>query len=338
MQRKAMTRRRFFESAAALGGAAALGWSGVGVASAAPPAAPSASQRATGRPLILSTWRWGKGACETAAEVLAGGGSLLDALEKGINRVELDPDVLTVGLGGKPNAEGVVQLDAAIMDGPTHRAGAVGALEKIPTAISVARRVLERTTHTLLGGAGALEFAMKEGFEPQPLLTAKSLELWEAWRRDPKRQTFWRAGEAPDTVTMVILDADGNLAAGGSTSGLEWKIPGRIGDVSLIGCGVYVDNAVGGAGATGDGDEMIKFCTSVSIVERMRQGMDPQAACESVLHWMLEKNPADKDLEACVYAVNKKGEYGAASIRPKDFTYAVWMPGVSELRVAKSIL
>jgi isoaspartyl peptidase/L-asparaginase-like protein (Ntn-hydrolase superfamily) len=305
----------------------------------------------TARPLFISTWKQGKPANEKAAEVLASGGSLLDAVETGINTAELDPEVLTVGYGARPNEDGVVQLDAAIMDGATHRAGAVAALEMIPTPISVARRVLEKTRHTLLAGDGALRFALAEGFEPQQLVTPKSLELWQQWRKDPKRKDYRRRSgaesrreprligeEAADTITLVALDAAGNLAAGGSTSGLEWKISGRVGDVPLIGAGIFVDNQVGAAGATGDGDEMQKFSTSAIIVERMRGGLSPQAACESMLRWMLETNPENRDIDACVYAVNKRGEFGAASIRPKDFTYAVWWPGVSELRVAASIL
>ncbi|MGH7752314.1 MAG: N(4)-(beta-N-acetylglucosaminyl)-L-asparaginase, partial [Gemmatimonadales bacterium] len=315
---------------------------------------------AKGRPFFLSTWKHGKPANERAAEVLAAGGSLLDAVEKGINTAELDPEVLSVGYGARPNEEGVVQLDAAIMDGATHRAGAVAALEKIATPISVARREMEKTYHTLLAGDGALRFALAEGFEPQQLLTPKALELWEQWRKDPKRKHYWRGdparrlivrpdprvGQASeplrepggDTITLVALDAHSNIVAGGSTSGLKWKVPGRVGDVPLIGCGLYVDNTVGGAGATGDGDELMKFCTSISLVERMRQGLDPQAACEAVLRWMVEVHPENREIEACVYAVSKRGEFGAASIRPGDFTYAVWMPGLSELRVAKSIL
>jgi isoaspartyl peptidase/L-asparaginase-like protein (Ntn-hydrolase superfamily) len=309
------------------------------------------SQKATERPFIISTWKQGKPANEKAAEVLAAGGSLVDAVEKGVNTAELDPEIMSVGYG-------VVQLDAVIFDGLTHRAGAVAALEKIATPISVARRVMEKTYHVLLAGQDALRFALEEGFEPQQLLTPKALEAWMKWKADPARK-FHRRGDPSrrlitrpepqasaatpdhdygDTITMVVLGEKGNLAAGGSTSGLKWKVPGRVGDVPLLGCGIFVDNNVGAAGATGDGDEMQKFATSATIVERMRAGMDPQSACESVLRGMLEVNPENKVIEACVYAVSKKGEYGAASIRGVDFTYAVWMPGVSELRKAPSVL
>lgn len=349
-----VTRRRFFQAAAGLGLTAAV--PRLATASA------TRSQQASGRPLFVSTWKHGKPANEKAAEVLAAGGSLLDAIEKGINTAELDPEVMSVGYGARPNEDGVLQLDAVIMDGVTHRAGAVAALEMIPTPISVARRVLEKTYHTLLAGEGALRFAIAEGFQPQQLLTPKAVEDWQKWKNNPNRRQYRRGDpsrrpitrpepqatssqanpfdrqHAADTITMVALDAAGNLAAGGSTSGLSWKMSGRVGDVPLLGCGIYVDNSVGAAGATGDGDEMQKFCTSVVIIERMRQGLHPQAACEAVLRWMVEVHPENRQIEACVYAVSKRGEYGAASIVPQDFTYAVWMPGVSELRVATSIL
>ena len=346
MSKTAMTRRGFLGGVAAFGMAAAMRSE-----AREQPGAAKSGEAASGRPLLISTWKQGKPANERAAEVLAAGGSLLDAIEKGINTAELDPEEMSVGYGALPNEEGVVQLDAVLMDGATHRAGAVAALEMIPTPVSVARRVMEKTRHTLLAGEGALRFAIAEGFEPQQLLTPKALEAWEKWKKNPNRESYrrkdakvsrgedWPVGEhVGDTITLVALDAAGNLAAGGSTSGLEWKISGRVGDVPLPGCGIFLDNTVGAAGATGDGDEMTKFSTSAVIVERMRAGMNPQAACESVLHWMLETNPDNKDIEACVYAVNKRGEFGAASIRPKEFTYAVWMPGVSELRVAKSML
>ena len=350
MTSSSMTRRRFFQGAAALSTVLLPGWSSA-AREEQETLTTGASQTAGGRPFFISTWKHGKPANEKAAEVLGAGGSLMDAIEKGINIPELDPEVMSVGYGAIPNEEGVLQLDAVIMDGATHRAGAVAALEMIPTPISVARRVMEKTRHTLLAGAGALQFAIKEGFELQQLLTPKALERWEKWRQNPKRESYWRrdgtgsplenwpVGEhVGDTITMAALDAKGNLAAGGSTSGLSWKLSGRVGDVPLIGCGIFVNNDVGAAGATGDGDEMQKFTTSATTVERMRQGMHPQAACESVLRWILEVNPANKGIEACVYAVNKKGEFGACSIRPKEFTYAVWMPGLSELRMAPSIL
>lgn len=294
-----------------------------------------AIQRAGAFPLIVSSWEWGKIANEEAATVLSAGGGLLDALEKGINKVELDPNVRTVGYGSIPNEEGILQLDAAIMDGATHRAGAVACLERIAVPISVARRVMEKTRHVLLAGDGALRFAVREGFEPRELVTPEAKQIWEERHRDPQRRDFWRHS---DTLTMIVLDRDGNLVAGGSTSGLAVKIPGRVSDVSLIGAGIYVDNRVGAAAATGNGDEIMKYCTSIKIVEQMRCGTAPQAACEAVLRWILEIDPENRDTQICVFAANKEGAFGAGSIKPNDFRFAVWSPEINELRVAQSIL
>jgi N4-(beta-N-acetylglucosaminyl)-L-asparaginase len=285
-------------------------------------------------PLIVSSWEWGQACNAEAAAVLAGGGSSLDALERGISKVELDPEVRSVGYGSIPNDEGVLQMDAAIMDGATHRAGAVAALEGIANPISVARRVMEKTHHVLLAGEGALRFALREGFETRNLLTTEALRIWEERRRDPNRRDFWRHS---DTLTSIILDTGGNLAVGGSTSGLALKLPGRASDVACIGSGIFVDNRVGAAAATGNGDEIMKYCTSVKIVEQMRAGVHPQQGCINVLNWILEIDASLHDANICVFAISKAGQYGAASIKIGDFRYAVWSPGVNELRVAESV-
>ncbi|MFQ5926439.1 MAG: N(4)-(beta-N-acetylglucosaminyl)-L-asparaginase, partial [Terriglobia bacterium] len=342
--REKFSRRDFFRATAGLAALAPpLAGLGTPVVVDWPAYAKATAGKRVAGPIFLATWEHGKPTCEKAAEVLLAGGSLLEAVEKGVNTAELDPLVLSVGYGALPNADGELELDAAIMDGPTHTAAAVAGLKMIATPISVARRVLEKTTHTLLAGEGALRFAIAEGFNPAQLLTPEALKRWHEWRANPHRRQYWRTsarqrsttkdteppgsrlGENPsghleagsedthsmpvgeaaaDTITLVACDTCGNLAAGGSTSGLAWKLPGRVGDVSLIGCGIYVDNDVGAAGATGNGDEMIKFCTSLSIVERMRAGMSPQEACEDVLRWMLRKNPANRDTQACVYALS----------------------------------
>src|SRR5208337_3206509 len=176
-------------------------------------------------PVFLSTWAHGKPANERAAEVFKSGGSLLDAIEKGINVPESDPNVTSVGYGGTPNAEGVVELDAAIMDGTRHRAGSVCSLHMIKNPISVARLVMEKTRHTTLAGEGAFRFALKMGFEPQTLLTAQSLKAWQDWKADPHRKTFWLTPENHDTIGMVATDGKGHVVAGCSTSGSAFKIP-----------------------------------------------------------------------------------------------------------------
>ena len=242
-------------------------------------------------PMFLSTWIHGKPANERAAEVFKGGGSLLDAVEKGINVPEDDPRVMSVGYGGLPNEEGEVELDAAIMDGTRHHAGAVCSLRHIKNPISVARLVLEKTRHTTLAGEGAFRFALKMGFEPMQLLTPASLQKWLDWKADPHRKTFWVTSEVHDTIGMVATDGKGHVVSGCSTSGLAWKIPGRVGDSPLVGCGVYADDSVGAASATGDGDLMTNYCTSISIVHYMARGMSPQDACLELFRHMVKTDP-----------------------------------------------
>ena len=283
-------------------------------------------------PLFLSTWVHGKPANERAAEVFKSGGSLLDAVEKGINVPEDDPKVMSVGYGGLPNEEGEVELDAAIMDGTRHHAGAVCSLRHIKNPISVARLVLEKTRHTTLAGEGAFRFALKMGFEPQSLLTPESLKKWMDWKSDPHRKTYWVTSETHDTIGMVATDGKGHVVSGCSTSGLAWKIPGRVGDSPLVGCGVYADDNVGAASATGDGDLMTNYCTSISIVHYMASGMSPQDACLELLRHMVKTDPKNKDGDCCVIAINNRGEIGAASMRsPYRLKYALWMNDESKL-------
>jgi N4-(beta-N-acetylglucosaminyl)-L-asparaginase len=283
-------------------------------------------------PVFLSTWLHGKPANERAAEVLKGGGSLLDAVEKGINVPENDPAVTSVGYGGLPNAEGVVELDAAIMDGTRHRAGSVCSLHMIKNPISVARLVMEKTRHTTLAGDGAFQFALKMGFEPQTLLTPESLKKWQDWKAKPQHETFWLTPENHDTIGMVATDGKGHVASGCSTSGLAWKIPGRVGDSPLVGCGVYADDNVGAASATGDGDLMANYCTSVSIVHSMARGASPQEACMELLRHMVKTDPKNQDGEVAVIAINTRGEIGAACMNNRfHLKYALWRNGESQL-------
>ncbi len=284
-------------------------------------------------PVFLSTWVHGKPANERAAEVFRSGGSLLDAVEKGINVPENDPSVMSVGYGGLPNSEGVVELDAAIMDGTRHRAGAVCNLHQIKNPISVARLVLEKTKHTTLAGEGAFLFALQMGFRPQQLLTPESLKKWLDWKADPNRKVFWlNPTDNHDTIGMVATDGKGHVVSGCSTSGLAWKIPGRVGDSSLVGCGVYADDSIGAASATGDGDLMTNHCTSVSIVHLMDRGALPQDACVELLQHIVKTNPQNKAGDVCVLAINNRGDIGAASMHAKyRLKYALWRDGNSQL-------
>jgi len=310
-------------------------------------------------PVFLSTWVHGKPANDRAAVVFQSGGSLLDAVEKGINVPENDPTVTSVGYGGLPNEEGVVELDAAIMDGTRHRAGSVCSLHSIKNPISVARLVLEKTRHTTLAGEGAFRFALKMGFQPMQLLTPESLKKWLDWKANPQHPTFWLNAEASaslslpefplagtersrleghDTIGMVATDGKGHVVSGCSTSGLAWKIPGRVGDSPLVGCGVYADDNVGAASATGDGDLMTNYCTSISIVHYMAQGASPQDACLELLRHMAKTDPKNQSGEVCVIAMNTQGRIGAASMNSKyRLKYALWRDGESKLLDAPAL-
>jgi len=234
--------------------------------------------KSPGGPAAIATWSFGVAAVEGAGQVLAVGGDALDAVERGIRVVESDPDEHSVGYGGWPNAEGVVELDAAIMDGTAQDAGSVAALRGIKHPISVARRVMEATPHAMLAGEGALAFALSQGFPEEDLLTEASRAGWEEWQREREL-----ASTTHDTVGLVALDARGDAAAGCSTSGRSFKLPGRVGDSPLIGGGLYADSEVGGAAATGLGEEILKFCASFLVVEYMRRGHSPMEACRKVI-------------------------------------------------------
>jgi isoaspartyl peptidase/L-asparaginase-like protein (Ntn-hydrolase superfamily) len=316
---KQVNRRHFMKSVA---GAAALASSG-GTKGTAGEAGP----------VFLSPWAHGKPANERAAEVFRAGGSLLDAVEKGINTAEDDPNDTSVGYGGLPNAEGVVELDASIMDGTRHRAGAVCSLHSIRNPISVARLVLDKTRHTTMAGEGAFRFALRMGFRAEQLLTPESLKRWLEWKADPKRQTFWQdPTENHDTIGMVATDGKGHVVAGCSTSGLAWKIPGRVGDSPLVGCGIYADDRYGAATATGDGDLMTNYCTSVSIVQIMARGASPQDACVELLEHIGKTDPNNRSGEVCVLALNPQGEIGAAAMdKNYRLKYALWRSGESRL-------
>jgi N4-(beta-N-acetylglucosaminyl)-L-asparaginase len=289
---------------------------------AAPADSPAA--KAGERPVIVSTWGFGKPANEAALKVLLAGGSLLDAVEQGIWVTESDPGNPSVGLGGLPNAAGVVQLDAAIMYGPTHRAGSVAALEGIRHPISAARRVMEKTPHVLLVGEGARMFALEQGLES---VLVNSQALHETWRKQKAADKSRPANPANpqknhDTIALLALDADGNLAGGCSTSGLAKKLPGRVGDSPIIGSGLYVDNEVGAAGATGLGENIMRYCGSFLVVEYMRQGMLPEAACLETLRRIARQEPQGADLSINFVALDKQGRYGAAS-SGQGFPYSV---------------
>ena len=270
--------------------------------------------------------KWGEKVTQPGYEILSNNGALLDAVEKSANVVELDPEDVTVGYGGIPNEDGVVQLDASIMHGPTHNCGSVAALEGIKTPCSVARRVMERTDHIMLVGKGAQRFAVMHGFKIENLLTEKARLLWLKWKENLSDRDDWLpAPEGVDynkkritgTINVLGMDANGDLAGITTTSGLGFKIPGRVGDSPIIGAGLYVDNEVGAAGATGRGEEVIRTLGSFYVVQLMREGKSPNEACKMACERIVEinkRNGVPIDFNDKFIAINKKGEVGCYSI------------------------
>lgn len=332
-----ISRRGFLHSSVGIGaGALALG--------RVPDVAPRLGASRAELPLIITshTNETGQQAMREAWSILSNGGSALDAVERGANVIEIDPEDSSVGYGGLPNEHGVVQLDASIMDGATYNAGSVASIEGIKTPASIARLVMERTDHVMLVGPAALEFAKSFGYEEEDLMTEKSREMFLRWREQRSETDDWgppdhlrgRSGGATSeavreagrvlegdiehhygTTNVLAVDSSGNVSGITTTSGLSWKIDGRIGDSPIIGAGLYVDNDVGAAGATGRGEDVIKSCASYYMVMRMQQGRSPQQACEDALEMILHKyrnvNPDFVPSEKFV-AINKDGEYGCS--------------------------
>ena len=282
----------------------------------------------TGDPLVISTWDFGKEANATAWEVLSQGGRALDAVEQGVKVPEADPENQTVGMGGRPDRDGHVTLDACIMD-DKYRCGSVACLEHIVHAISVARAVMEYTPHVMLVGEGALQFALEHGFKKENLLTPKSEREWKEWLKTSKYEPVKNIENAlpggaknHDTIGMLALDINGNLSGACTTSGMAYKLHGRVGDSPIIGAGLYVDNEVGAATSTGVGEEVIRNVGSHLVVELMRQGMAPEAACRAAVERIAKRNPTAKDLQVGFLAMNNQGKFGAYALQ-KGFTYAV---------------
>lgn len=272
------------------------------------------------KPVVISTWNHGLAANEEAWNILTGNGSALDAVEAGVRITEADPDVRTVGYGGRPDRDGFVTLDACIMD-EKEQCGSVAALQHIMHPISVARKIKEETPHVMLVGEGALDFALEQGFEKQDLLTEESRKDWEQWKKDAEYQPEVNI-ENHDTIGMLALDGSGNLSGACTTSGTAWKMHGRVGDSPLIGAGLFVDNQVGAAAATGLGEEIIRVSGSHLVVENMRRGDDPETACRKAVRRIVDKNESVEGIQVGFIALNKKGDFGGYSVR-KGFNFAV---------------
>ena len=268
---------------------------------------------------------WGKKVLKPGWDILRKKGSLLDAVEKSANVTELDPEDTSVGYGGLPNERGVVQLDASIMYGPTHNCGSVAALEGIKTPCSVARLVMERTDHIHIVRKGAQDFARMHGFKIENLLTEKSRKIWLRWKENlsdkddyfPPPDGNYDMERTTGTINVLGMDGNGDVAGITTTSGLAWKIPGRIGDSPIIGAGLYVDNEVGAMGATGRGEELLRSCGSFLGIEQMRNGKSAQEACEAVCKRIIDINggPGKVNFNDKIVALGKNGDVGCASIR-----------------------
>jgi N4-(beta-N-acetylglucosaminyl)-L-asparaginase len=308
------------------------------------------------RPVIISAAN-GVNSLQKGMDILNGGGDTLEAAVAVVTVVEDDPNDDSVGYGGLPNEEGVVELDASVMHGPTRRAGSVASVQKIKNVSRLAKTVMERTNHVMIVGDGARRFAVDEGFEEINLLTEHSRKIWLAWKA--KTSFNWRPGiDSPEwqarmsqifegdqariayaervisrpptgTINCLAVNAKGEVSGTTTTSGLAWKIPGRVGDSPVIGAGLFIDGDVGGAGSTGKGEENIKICGGHTIVECMRKGMKPSDACLEALGRVVRNYNNNKTklqtFHLYYYAVNKDGEYGSASL---------WKNGYEETKLA----
>jgi N4-(beta-N-acetylglucosaminyl)-L-asparaginase len=263
-------------------------------------------------PIVIATWDVPK-ATAKAWEVLQEGKTALDAVEQGVMIEEADEKNLTVGKGGLPDRDGKVTLDACIMNSNGDY-GAVLAMEDITHAISVARKVMEETPHAILAGEGARKFAIESGFTAENLLTETSKKEWEKWKEKSEYKPIINI-ENHDTVGMLAMDKNGDISGACTTSGMAYKMRGRVGDSAIIGSGLFIDNDIGGATATGLGEEVLKTVGSFLIVELMRQGKSPQEACEEAIRRIVKKNKNYKNFQVGYIAMNKKGEVGFYSIQ-----------------------
>ena len=299
----------------------------------------------TTRPVAISSGN-GQPAVAQTIKALNEGADPCEAVVSGVTIVENDPDDMTVGYGGLPNERGIVQLDASVMHGPTHKAGAVAAIENIKNPARVALNVLQRTDHVMLVGQGAYEFARALGFPHENLLTERARQAWLRWKGNLNPKDDWLdddqhinvVGQNAEitmnepvphtwgTIHCAAVDANGDLGACTTTSGLSYKIPGRVGDSPIIGAGMFVDNEVGAAGATGRGESVIQSCGSFQIVQHMAAGLSPTEACLKALHWIADhtkrrdllNEKGQPNFGCTMYALRKDGEYGSATMRGRS--------------------
>jgi N4-(beta-N-acetylglucosaminyl)-L-asparaginase len=302
-------------------------------------------------PIVISTWDFGQAANTEAWKTLGNKGRAVDAVEKGVMIPEADVTNQSVGYGGLPDRDGRVTLDACIMD-DLYNCGAVMCLEHIMHPINVARLVMDKTPHVVLVADGALQFALANGFKKENLLTPEAEKAWKEWLKEAKYQPvmnienqLYQKKDAPmpggpenhDTIGMLALDANGNMGGACTTSGMAYKMKGRVGDSPIIGAGLYVDNEVGAATSTGVGEEVIRIVGSHLVVELMRQGNSPELACKKAVERIIRRNPKmAKDVQVGFLALNNKGQYGAYALQ-KGFTYSVKSGNIDKVFNAKSV-
>lgn len=336
------SRRKFLRSAAL--GSAILGTGNL-------LSCKSGAVKKTGeRPIVVSTWDFGKAANVAAWDILGKDGRALDAVENGVKVPEADPTNQTIGYGGLPDRDGYVTLDACIMD-DKYNCGAVMCLEHIMHPISVARLVMEKTPHIMLSGEGALQFALANGFEKINLLTPKSEADWKEWLKTSQynpetniENRLYSKEHDPmpggpknhDTIGMLAMDASGGLSGACTTSGLAYKMHGRVGDSPIIGAGLYVDNEVGAATSSGVGEEVVRIVGSHLVVEYMRMGLEPEEACKKAVERIITINrEKSKTIQVGFLALSKNGTYGGYSIQP-GFSYSVKSHTIEQVFMAKS--
>ena len=327
-KKKDLPRRHFLKQAT-------LATSSLILAEACSTSAKATSAPLLNKPIVISTWDFGIAANEAAMEVLQKGGRAVEAVEHGVWVPEADESNQTVGKGGLPDRDGFVTLDACIMD-EFGNAGSVAALQHIVHPISVARLVMEKTPHVMLCGDGALDFALANGFKKENILTEKSKQDWEKWKEKSQYKPIINI-ENHDTIGMLAMDNSGNLSGCCTTSGMAYKMHGRIGDSPIIGAGLFVDNEIGAATSTGLGEAVMRCVGSFLVVELMRQGATPQAACEEAVMRIVRKQPNYKDLQVGFIAINKKGQHGAYAIH-SGFTYALYKDGKNVVYKGESFM
>ena len=284
-------------------------------------------------PLILSTWSHGIPANDAAWDILENNGSPMDAAEAGARVPEADPTITSVGFGGFPDEQGNVTLDSCVMD-HTGNCGSVAFLQNIMHPVSVARKVMEETKHVMIVGEGARQFAISQGFKEIDLLTDESRISWKDWKKEQREMT---PHETHDTISVLVQDKNGDMAGACTTSGWAYKLHGRVGDSPIIGAGLFVDNEVGCAAATGLGEEVIKTTGSFLVVELMRQGYDPTKACEEALNRVVKAHNGNPDFQIGYIAMRKDGKIGAACLK-WSFEYALSQGGENKLHKIKGLI